>query len=438
MSLSDKSMLIEKCNAAGVSLPMGISLAALSKRLSSGKLKVPNRLSCQPMEGADGLPDGSPGELTLRRYRRFAEGGAGLVWMEAIAIAEAGRGNVRHLWLHEGNAGEFSAMVEMMREAARQVCGHEIAIIAQLTHAGRYSKPFGPPLPVIACNNPHYEKDKPISTDRIVSDDELKRLEDDFERAAKLAFSAGFDGVDVKACHRYLFGELFSAFDRPGAYGGSFENRTAFFRNCAGRARAVCPKDRLVATRMNVYDGVPNPFGWGQDRDDWLKVDLTEPLKLIGEMRAGGMELINITMGNPYVNPHVNRPYKRGGYEPPEHPLRGVERILSGAGAVQKAFPGMAVIASGLSYLGEAADIVAAGLVETGMASIAGFGRMAFACPDFAKDITGGAGLQKAKSCLACTKCTELMRAGATTGCPVRDQEAYLPLYRKHCMGKED
>ena len=92
-------------------------------------------------------------------------------------------------------------------------------------------------------------------------------------------------------------------------------------------------------------------------------------------------------------------------------------------------------MASGTSYLAEAGDVVAAGLVRDGMASLVGFGRMAFAYPDFASDILHGEGLQKSKSCLACTKCTELMRARSTAGCPVRDQEVYLKLYREHCIG---
>lgn len=435
--MSEKSRLIENCAETGVSLPMGDSLETLARPLSAGNLRVPNRLACQPMEGADGLPDGSPSELTLRRYRRFAEGGSGLIWVEAIAIVEAGRANPRHLWLRDENLDAFKGMVDMMRDAARTACGHEITIVAQLTHAGRYSKPYGPSLPVIAYNNPCYEKDKPISADRIVTDDELKRLEDDFGRTAALAYLAGFDGVDVKSCHRYLFNELYSAYGRAGAYGGSFENRTAFLRNCVGRARSVCPAGRLVTTRMNVYDGVPNPYGWGQDKDDYLKVDLEEPLRLIGGLYGSGMELIDVTMGNPYVNPHVNRPYRRGGYAPPEHPLKGVERMLTGIGLIQRAYPGLAIMASGLSYLGEAADVVASGIVEQGMASIAGFGRMAFAYPDFAKDVLSGTGMQRSKSCLACTKCTELMRAGTVAGCPVRDQDVYLPLYRKYCMKKD-
>ena len=118
--------------------------------------------------------------------------------------------------------------------------------------------------------------------------------------------------------------------------------------------------------------------------------------------------------------------------------MKGVERMAAGIGQIQRTFPALAVVASGLSYLGETADIVAAGMVEQGMASIVGLGRSAFAYPDFPRDIVEGRGMQRAKACLACTKCTELMRAGTTTGCPVRDQEVYLPLYRKYCMKKEN
>src|SRR5699024_8887768 len=95
-------------------------------------------------------------------------------------------------------------------------------IIMQATHSGRYSKPEGKPAPIIAYNNPIFEKDNPISADRIITDDRLKELEELYAKSARLAELAGFDGVDVKACHRYLMSELLSAYNRPGEYGGSF------------------------------------------------------------------------------------------------------------------------------------------------------------------------------------------------------------------------
>ena len=76
-----------------------------------------------------------------------------------------------------------------------------------------------------------------------------------YGRAARLAEQAGFDGIDIKACHRYLVSELLSAYGRPGIYGGSFENRTRLYRNAALSARAAVSSGMLVTSRLNVYDG---------------------------------------------------------------------------------------------------------------------------------------------------------------------------------------
>src|SRR5207302_788961 len=58
----------------------------------------------------------------------------------------------------------------------------------------------------------------------LVTDDELKRLPEQYAATAKLAAEVGFDFVDVKQCHRYLLNELLGARNRPGPYGGSYEN----------------------------------------------------------------------------------------------------------------------------------------------------------------------------------------------------------------------
>ena len=92
-------------------------------------------------------------------------------------------------------------------------------------------------------------KDHPHLTDADLND--LKRA---FLASAELAVAAGFDGVDVKACHGYMVSELLAARDRPGVYGGSFENRTRFLRETVAAIRAAHP-DRLVACRLGDYDG---------------------------------------------------------------------------------------------------------------------------------------------------------------------------------------
>ena len=420
----------------GLNMPFCEETNILAQPLQLKNKTIPNRLACQAMEGCDGTADGCPDELTIRRYDRFAKGGAGVVWFEATAVMEEGRANPRQLWINKDNVDAFARQVDRIRETAIRENGYAPLIIMQATHSGRYSKPHGAPAPLIAYNNPIFEKDAPIDTSRIVTDDHIDRIGEALVDAAALAEKAGFDGVDIKCCHRYLNSELLSAYNRPGRYGGSFENRTRLLRESIAGAMQRCSSDFVVTSRLNVYDGFPYPYGFGVAADGSLDFDPTEPAKLLQVLSGLGVELLNITMGNPYFNPHVNRPFVLGGYEAPEHPLTGVARMLEGIAQLKKSVPEMKIISSAMSYLGVAAPNVAAGFIHGGGFDIAGFGRTIFAYPDFAKEILKTGKMDAKKICICCSKCTQIMRCpGGTPGCVIRDQEIYKPLYDKLVRG---
>ena len=143
-----------------------------------------------------------------------------------------------------------------------------------------------------------------------------------------------------------------------------------------------------------------------------------------------GLGLLDVTIGNPYVNPHVNRPADAQPYPLPESPLVGLGRMLACVKAIQQAYPSLAVVGSGLSYPRQFAGQLAAGALEQGCFQLAGFGRMAFAYPSFAKDMLSGKGLDPKQCCVACGKCSQLMRLGSMAGCVVRDS-VYTALYRE-------
>ena len=418
-------------------LPTTNDTSILAQPLQVGTKTIPNRLACQAMEGCDGTSGGSPDVLTTRRYDRLARGGSGLIWFEATAVMEEGRANPRQLYIHEGNLDDYKRQVETIKEAGLQANGVEPVVIMQATHSGRYSKPEGKPAPLIAYNNPIFEKDNPINSSRIVTDDYLDRVLEAMIHGAELAEQAGFDGVDMKCCHRYLNSELLSAYKREGRYGGSLENRTRLLRESIQGAQARCGKDFLVSSRLNVYDGFPYPYGFGVSKDGGTDFAPAEPIWLLQQLRDSGAELLNITMGNPYFNPHVNRPYAQGGYEAPEHPLEGVARMLKGTVCLKQAVPEIKFLCSALSYLGVAAPHVAAAMISQGGFDLAGFGRTALAYPDFARDILDCGEMKKEKICICCSKCTQIMRQpGGTPGCVVRDQRVYLPIYKEKCGAK--
>ena len=261
----------------GTGLPFSPDTAILgTPKQIQGKI-IRNRLVCQAMEGCDGTPEGSPDELTKRRYERFVKGGAGLIWFEATAVMEEGRANPRQLYITEKNLDDFKRQVEAIKETALKMNGYEPLVIMQATHSGRYSKPHGAPDPLIAYNNPIFEQAAPIADDRIVTDDYLDRVGEALVCGANLAEEAGFDGVDIKCCHRYLNSELLSAYERKGKYGGSFENRTRLLRESVQGTIASCSKEFIVSSRLNVYDGFAYPYGFGVKPDGSLDFDPTEP-----------------------------------------------------------------------------------------------------------------------------------------------------------------
>ena len=103
----------------------------------------------------------------------------------------------------------------------------------------------------------------------------------------------------------------------------------------------------------------------------------------------------------------------------------------------KRAVPDMAVISSGISFLGGGAVGVLAGAIREGWFDMAGFGRQTLAYPDVAKDLVTKGEMDQGRLCLACGKCTEIMRQkGGTPGCVVRDGAVYAPLYRELVLKK--
>ncbi|MGI5850946.1 MAG: flavin oxidoreductase/NADH oxidase [Caldicoprobacterales bacterium] len=421
----------------GIELPMLDDLGPLKSPISMKGTTIPNSIGIHPMEGCDGTDRGGPSDLTFRRYERFARGGAGLLWFEATAVVEEGRANPRQLYICEENKDQLKRLLDDTMEVVRQEYGqdHKPYTVVQLTHSGRYSKPEGKPAPIIATRNPYLGRNLPEDYP-LITDDELKRLEDIFVEAACMAREIGFDAVDIKACHGYLNSELLSGFTREGDYGGSFENRTRFLLNIVDKIKDRLGDELDITLRLNAYDSVPYPYGWGVDREDFLVPDLTEPIRLVKILHNKGIELINISTGNPYYNPHVGRPYDMGYYTPPEHPLVGTARMLDIIRQIQESVPDMKVMATGFSWLREFAPYIAAGGIQKGWFSIAGFGRQSLAYPDFAKDILTKGIMDRKKSCIACSKCSEIMRDGGRAGCVIKDAKIYAPIYREGRKGK--
>ena len=431
--LKDLDLLRRELVELGLSLPIDEDLSILAEEVPVGGHHTPNRFVVQPMEGFDSDADGGPGQLSFRRYGRYAAGGSGLIWFEATAILDEVRSNPKQLFLHSGSVDTFARLVDDTRRIAREAFGHELVILIQLTHSGRYSKPSGVPRPIIAHHSAVLDPKHNLPEDYpLVTDEYLDRLQETYVSAARLAARAGFDGVDVKSCHRYLISELLASHTREGKYGGSLENRSRMLRETIAKIRQAVP-GIFVTTRMNVYDAISHPYGFGVRRDDYREPDLTEPIELIGRLRQLGVPLINVSVGNPYYNPHFGRPFDHpvaGVGVPDEHPLSGVVRFINITRQIQEAVDDLPVVAGGYGWLRHLMPYVAAGVIRTKGAALIGQGRGAFAYPDSVKDILTTGRMDPKKTCVTCSGCTQIMRDGTMTGCVVRDRSIYQEQYK--------
>ncbi len=435
----------------------------LAQPITLGDRMIGNRFAVLPMEGWDGTTDGRPTELVRRRWQRFGESGAKLIWgCEAVAVRPDGRANPNQLMILPETVGELAELRQLLVQAheAQFARSDDLLVGLQLTHSGRFARPHGKQMePMILYHHPLLDKKFGIPADGpVMSDEELDRLVDEFVAAAVLAQQAGFAFVDVKHCHGYLGHEFLTAVDRPGRYGGSFANRTRFLRNVVAGIRAEAP-GLLIGVRLSAFDlipfqpgpeperrGVPAPFtgdypyAFGGDMTG-QQISLAEPLALLDLLLELDIRLVCITAGSPYYTPHIQRPAffpPSDGYQPPEDPLVGVARQIQVVAELKRQRPELIYVGSGYSYLQDWFAQVAQATVRTEQTDLVGIGRMVLSYPQICADILAGRPVQRKRLCRTFSDCTTAPRNGMISGCyPLDEFYKQRPEFRQLQQAKE-
>ncbi len=419
--------------------------------LHCGDLAIANRIAINPMEGWDGTPDGQPSENTLRRWKRFGQSGAKLIWGgEAVAVNQQGRANPNQLVIAEHTQGGLANLRSALVEEHIKVTGSDQGLLIglQLTHSGRYCRPcgHGRPEPRILYRHPILDQRFNLPSDYpLLTDGEIGSIIEDFHRAARMASELGFDFVDIKHCHGYLGHEFLSAHTRKGSYGGSFENRTRFLREVVQGIRSAAPKVK-IGVRLSAFDTIPYrpdpeksspgkpgpgipekhdhllPYccGFGIDPLRPTEPDLAEAIRFLSLLEELEIRLVNITAGSPYYNPHVQRPAlypPSDGYLPPEDPLVGVARQMQATRELKKRFPDLLVVGSAYTYLQDFLPNVAQAAIREGWVDAVGLGRMILAYPEILWDAANGRAVEHKRVCRTFSDCTTAPRNGLPSGC---------------------
>lgn len=358
-----------------------------SKLFSSYRISdrvIPNRLVAQPMEINSAASGGAVCDSVIKRYQELARGDWGIVFLEATSITDRHLARQNGLVLNAANLDGFKRLVE-----AFKVLNERTLLLIQLTHSGRQSGDFSRKVKAYTDQ----QEDVPILTAN-----ELSEIQERFAGAIRLAKEAGFDGVDVKACHGYLGGELLRPRNnRADQWGGSAENRSRFIAQLIRTAVEECPSF-VVGSRVSLFEGIRGGCGTATEHD--VIEDLSDMIEILIHFLDAGADYLNISSGIPVKTPQLTRPLRKGDFYRYSH-FRYTKRI-------KEAFPQAVVIGSAYTTGNDSCLAYAHENVAKGYTDLVGFGRQNLADPLF--PVKSRRGAEGINYCTLCGRCSDQLK----------------------------
>lgn len=402
----------------------------LWKPLKIGGLTAPNRFAVLPMECADATEGGFLSQDALNRYDRYADGGSGLVFLEAITLQYETRSRNWQLLLDVYNEDSRNEWEKFVKDFKKK--HPDTILIFQYHHAGETAgREFSRRISV-----KHLHTFGGDIIDEQYIEDYIQRQVD----TAKFLYSIGCDGIDLKFCHGYLGSQLVRPYNnRNWKYGGSWENRSRFAFETCELIRKAIPDDKfLVGARVSMYEEFPG--GQGHVGAESPYYDLSESVALLQGMEARGCNYFGETIGNASIFWEYMSPTPSCSVNVYQHMT--MSKIMKDA-----VKPETVIIGAGMSVLGDGIHNELRGLepektsfenmaelvLSTGGMDMIGLGRQAMADPYLPVKMRDGKD-DEISWCRTCNLCSELEVRQEHIGCVVYNK--YYAGLLKECRKK--
>ena len=268
-------------------------MSKLFESITIRDLTVRNRVWVAPMcQYSAEERDGVPTEWHLVHYGARAAGGAGLVVVEATAVAPEGRISPwdTGIWDDE-QADGWAYIVDFMH-------GQGAAVGIQLAHAGRKASIYrewsgrgSVPLSdggwqtVSSTDEAFtgYEAPRKLETA------EVSDIVNEFIAAARRSQDAGFDAIEIHAAHGYLIHQFLSPLtnQRDDIYGGDLENRARFLLEIVSGIRAEIGEGMPIMVRFSATDYVEG--GWDETQTSTVAAWCAEAGADLFDISTGGL-----------------------------------------------------------------------------------------------------------------------------------------------------
>lgn len=231
--------------------------------------------------------DGLANDFHTVHYGSRAQGGTGLIMVEATGVEPRGRITNRcmGIWNNE-QATQLQKIVEFVHENSESKIG------IQLAHAGRKGSTWNnvqiaveEGWETIAPSPIPYHPNERIPHELTV--EEIKSLIQNFKDAARRAVNVGFDVIEIHGAHGYLIHQFLSPLSntRTDEYGGSFENRIRFLLEIVNVVNEELSENVALFVRISGTEYAEN--GW----------DVENSVKLAAELKKHSVDLIDVSSG---------------------------------------------------------------------------------------------------------------------------------------------
>jgi 2,4-dienoyl-CoA reductase-like NADH-dependent reductase (Old Yellow Enzyme family) len=342
--------------------------------------------------------------------------------LEAITCQRDSVSSAHQLSIMPGNAKALEKFVREMKSINRNN-----VFVFQLTHAGEISHPtLSNPIRVTKAPLYGYEQA------RLIEENEIEIIIDQFVEGARIAHAAGADGIDLKLCTGYLGSQILRPFNKDNwKYGGSWERRRQFAFDLMERiVQAVHDPDFLIGSKISVYEGFPG--GQGTAGPDTALMDLTESIDLVKGLELRGANYIIEGAGAPRHTEALSKPDRKV----PDYSylhfyfqkilrdaLRPETKVIGSSYSIYRNgkgnhFQAVSPECNSLKYWGEKN-------IRSGIVDLVSLGRQSLADPLLTKKLSEGRD-QDINWCTACDNCTVFLTAQTAGGCAV-----YNPVYTK-------
>jgi 2,4-dienoyl-CoA reductase-like NADH-dependent reductase (Old Yellow Enzyme family) len=199
----------------------------------------------------------TPSASLIEHHRKVAAGGIGMTTVAYCAVSRDGVAFGHEMWMRED-------IIPVLRQLTDAVHKEGAAASIQMGHCGFFANksvigktPIGPSRKFCFFR---------YSICRAMNEDDMKRVQEDFGRAAKMSVAAGFDAIEIHAGHGYLLSQFLSPWTnhRNDLYGGSLENRMRFPASIIKYVRDIVGPGYPILVKMNCEDGFKGGLSIGE------------------------------------------------------------------------------------------------------------------------------------------------------------------------------